>query len=100
MRKKTTQGPSGWELERTGKGPVVVSSHRTQADAVVAGRRAATGGSVQLTVLGRPGRISSKDSYALERRVIKESVGQPSVSRSKIAAAAREIVRSSQRRVS
>ncbi len=72
MRKNTTQGPRGWELKRTGKGPV----------------------------LDWDGRISSKDSYALERRVIKESVGQPSVSRSKIAAAAREIVRSSQRRVS
>ena len=43
MRKNTTQGPRGWELKRTGKGPV----------------------------LDWDGRISSKDSYALERRVIK-----------------------------
>ena len=99
MPKKTvleSRSTGGRQLKQTGKRSTAASPNRTQVEEVSVARRPIPGlsNSVQLTIPGRHGRVSSEDSYALKHRVIKDSVGTTSVSRAKIAAAARDAVRS------
>ena len=51
---------SAWKVTRAGSR---ISSHRTQATAIQAGKRTARQGAVDLVIHGRDGRIRSKDSY-------------------------------------
>jgi hypothetical protein len=81
----------GWSVSQNGK---QVSAHRSQQDAIEAGRRKAARAGAELITHARDGAIRSKDSYVVAYRLIRESVGTPSVSRAKIAAAARDVIRS------
>lgn len=51
---------AGWKVTRAGSR---ISSHRTQANAIHAGKKTARQGEVDLVIHGRDGRIRSKDSY-------------------------------------
>ena len=51
---------AGWKVTQAG---ARVSSHRTQANAIQAGKKTARHGAVDLVIHGRDGRIRSKDSY-------------------------------------
>ena len=89
-----------WRVTQEGK---AVSAHRTQQNAIDAARREAKKSGVELITHSRDGKIRSKDSYVVAYRVIKESAGTPSVSRTKIATAARSVIRGgsdSKRRIS
>lgn len=49
-----------WKVTRAGSR---ISSHRTQANAIQAGKNTARQGAVDLVIHGRDGRIRAKDSY-------------------------------------
>lgn len=83
-------GTDGWRVTQDGK---QVSVHRTQHEAIKAGRRKVEGGKGELITHGRDGRIRFRDSSVLATRTILEPPGRPSVSRNTIAAAARAVVR-------
>jgi hypothetical protein len=53
----------GWNVAQNGR---IISTHRTQATAVNAGRRRARRAQVDLVTHGRDGKIRSKDSYGNE----------------------------------
>jgi hypothetical protein len=77
---------SGWKVVQDGH---IESVHRTQKAAIVAARVLATKKRAELVTHERDGRVRLKDSSPLIRREILESPGEPSVPRTKIAAAAR-----------
>ncbi len=64
---QTTPNPdgAGWVNKRGGK---TVSSHRTQAAAVKAGRAEAKRRHEEHTVFGKDGKIKSKNSYGPDSR--------------------------------
>lgn len=53
-------GGSAWRVSQGGS---TISTHRTQANAIDAGRREARRDGVDLVTHGRDGQIRSKDSY-------------------------------------
>ena len=77
---------AGWKVVQDGH---VESLHRTQKAAINAGRLLATKKKAELVTHERDGRVRLRDSSPLIRREILESPGEPSVPRTKIAAAAR-----------
>jgi hypothetical protein len=77
---------AGWKVVQNGN---VESVHRTQKAAILAGRVLATKKKAELVTHHRDGRVQLKDSSPLIQRQILESPGEPSVPRTKIAAAAR-----------
>ena len=86
----------GWKVVEGGH---VESVHRTQKAAITAGRVLATRKNAELVAHERDGRVRLKDSSPLIRREILEPPGQPSVPRTKIAAAARFTFRDDRRSV-
>ena len=86
----------GWKVVRDGQ---TQSVHRTQRAAIIAGRSLAMKTEAELVAHDRHGGVRLKDSSPLIRREILEGPGQPSVSRSKIAAAARFAFRDRKRSV-
>jgi hypothetical protein len=76
----------GWRVVRDGH---VESVHETQKAAIAAGRVLASKKKAELVTHQRDGSVRLKDSSPLIQRQILESPGEPSVSRTKIAAAAR-----------
>jgi hypothetical protein len=58
---KKDSGTTEWTVKPAGQTPV--STHRTQAAAIEAGRREAKRKETELLIQGRNGQIRSKDSY-------------------------------------
>jgi hypothetical protein len=80
----------GWKVVQDGH---LQSVHRTQKAAIAAGRALASKNSAELVAHERNGEVRLKDSSPLIQRKILEAPGVPSVSRAKIAAAARFTLR-------